>query len=498
MPSPSGYDPRVTSTSAPGAYKIHRAHIANLGCKVNQSEMEAVAHLLRAGGVELVNDGSAELVVVNTCTVTSMADRKSRQIVRRARRANPGAQVFVTGCSVVVDPDALAGADPDARLFDNDSKALLLAEIEKLVALPEGVALPTLSGAEAAWGEDTGEETGGDEADAAAGAADRTRAFVKIQDGCSFHCTYCIIPRARGPERSVAPDRVLASVREAIGGGHREIVLTGINAGTYRWPPASDVDGDEAATAAAGLGRTLDLPGVGRSLDLPGLIRRILAETPIERIRLSSIEPQHVTDDLLAVWRESGGRCLPHFHIPLQSGDDMVLRRMGRRYTTADYAAVVARVRDAVPGVAMHADLIAGFPAEDDDSWARTMAFLRSLSLAGVHVFRYSGRPGTPAVRMVGQVDGRTKKRRAAEALALAAEARAAFAAAQLGRELRVLVEQPLAGGRPARWLGHADNYVSVVVESAEPLVNRIASVVAREIDPAVPDRIAGRVLSLD
>ena len=221
--------------------------------------------------------------------------------------------------------------------------------------------------------------------------ADRTRAFVKIQDGCSFHCTYCIIPRARGPERSVPADAVARRVRAAVERGHREVVLTGINAGTYR-------DGELA-------------------LDLPGLIRRILAETPIERIRLSSIEPQHVTDELLGVWAESGGRCLPHFHVPLQSGDDTILRRMGRRYDTAGYRAVVERIRASVSGAAIHADLIAGFPGEDDDSWARTMAFVESLSLAGVHVFRYSGRPGTPAVRMVGQVDGRTKKRRAAEAL---------------------------------------------------------------------------------
>ena len=465
-----GYDPAVTNSATERSAPVHpirRAAIANLGCKVNQAEMEAVARLLRAGGVELVNDGTADLVVVNTCTVTSMADRKSRQVVRRARRANPGAQVFVTGCSVVVDPESLAGADPEARLFDNESKSLLLAEIERLVALPEGALLPTLSGVEAAaWADDPGE------------VADRTRAFVKIQDGCSFHCTYCIIPTARGPERSVPADRILAAVGEAIGAGHREIVLTGINAGTY---------GD------AGDGAT--------GLDLTGLIRRILAETPIERIRLSSIEPQHVTDALLAVWRASGGRCLPHFHIPLQSGDDAILRRMGRRYSTADYADVVARVREAVPGVAIHADLIAGFPGEDDESWARTMAFLGGLSMAGVHVFRYSGRPGTPAVRMVGPVDGRTKKRRAAEALGLAADARARFAAEQLGHELRVLFEQPLSGGRSggrAGWLGHADNYVSVVVESVEPMANRIALVAAQSIDPDIPDRIVGRLLSMN
>jgi threonylcarbamoyladenosine tRNA methylthiotransferase MtaB len=466
---------------------IRRATIANLGCKVNQAEMESVAHLLRAGGVELVGDGTAELVVVNTCTVTSMADRKSRQVVRRARRSNPNAHILVTGCSVVVDPASLSTADPAARLFDNNSKALLLAEVERLVAMPDGGPLPTLSGAEAAAARPSWVDHSGEETDAAAEerAADRTRAFVKIQDGCSFHCTYCIIPTARGPERSVPADRVLAAVDEAIAAGHREIVLTGINAGTYRDP-------------------SLDQPRQDRpGLDLPGLIGRILAETTIERIRLSSIEPQHVTDALLAAWRASAGRCLPHFHIPLQSGDDTILRRMGRRYSTADYASVVARVREAVPGAAIHADLIAGFPAEDDASWARTMDFLGGLSLAGVHVFRYSGRPGTPAIRMAGQVDDRTKKRRAAEGLELAAAARAHFAAEQLGHDLRILFERPLtggAGGRPGaapRWHGHADNYVSVAVDSAEPLRNRVGIVRAESIDPDAPDRVIGRLLSV-
>jgi threonylcarbamoyladenosine tRNA methylthiotransferase MtaB len=476
----------VTSKLEPAG--VRRATIANLGCKVNQSEMESVARLLRARGVELVHDGGADLVVVNTCTVTSMADRKSRQLVRRARRANPGAQVFVTGCSVVVDPESLALADPAACLFANDSKAQLLAEVERLLGVPDGVRMPTLSGVEEAaeyqpaapaWAENSAEEL--EAVDDGIDAADRTRAFVKIQDGCSFHCTYCIIPTARGPERSVPAERVLAAVSEAVAAGHREAVLTGINAGTYR-------------SGALGIGEAV---GVAGPPDLPALVRLILAETPIERIRLSSIEPQHVTDELLAVWAESSGRCLPHFHVPLQSGDDAILRRMGRRYDTAAYARVVGRIRAAVPGVAIHADLIAGFPGEDEESWSRTVAFVRDLALAGVHVFRYSGRPGTPAIRMVGQVDALTRKRRAAEALALAAEARAAFARAQLGHDLRVLFERPLAGGRPGSWLGHADNYVPVAVVSDVPLVNHVAWVLADSIDPGTPDRVLGRLLSV-
>ena len=449
---------------------MRRAAIANLGCKVNQSEMDAVERLLRARGVELVDSREpADLVIVNTCTVTAIADRKSRQIVRRSRRASPDAQVLVTGCSVAVDPESLAAADPAARFFDNESKGRLLAELAALVVAPDGRQLPTLSGVEAVQASPGGAleaDEGSIEDDFEARTAiDRTRAFVKIQDGCSFYCTYCIIPRARGPALSVAADAVLADVNRALSAGHREVVLTGINAGTY-------ADG---------------------SIALPGLVRRILGETSVERIRLSSIEPQHVTDELLDVWVGSGGRCLPHFHIPLQSGDDTVLRRMGRRYDAASYAALVARVRAAMPGAAVHADVIVGFPGEDGAAWERTLDFLRGLDPAGVHVFRYSARPGTPAARMVGQVDGKTKKRRAAGALAFAAEARARFAERQIGRDVRVLFEQPLSGGR---WLGHADNHVLVEVKALDgPLEGAIRLVRAELVDPAAPDRVVGRLL---
>jgi threonylcarbamoyladenosine tRNA methylthiotransferase MtaB len=232
-------------------------------------------------------------------------------------------------------------------------------------------------------------------------------------------------------------------------------------------------------------------------LDLPGLVRRILAETDVERVRLSSIEPQHLTDDLLDVWAGSAGRCLAHLHVPLQSGDDTILRRMGRRYDTRSYAALVERVRRALPATAVHADLIVGFPGEDDAAWARTLAFLRGLDLAGLHVFRYSARPGTPAARMVGQVDARTKKRRAAEALTLAAEARARFAELQIGAEMRVLFERQLPDGR---WLGHAECHVltTAAAPDGESLDNAIGLVRGESIDPGAPDRVVAHLLAVD
>ena len=315
-------------------------------------------------------------------------------------------------------------------------------------------------------------------------SVERTRAFVKVQDGCSFHCTYCIIPRARGEERSLAPDVVLADVRRALAAGHREIVLTGINIGTY--------DGGWSERGARG-------SHVRAALTLAGLVRRILAETPVERIRLSSIEPQHVDDDLLATWVEGAPRTLPHLHLPLQSGDDGVLRRMGRRYAAADYAGVVGRARAAIPGVAIHADVIAGFPTEDEDAFARSVAFIRGLDPAGLHVFRYSARPGTPATRMAGQVDERTRKARAGELLAVGADARAAFARRGLGTTTRVLVETRLPDGR---WLGHAEDHVPVAVapRPGDPtdLENAILTVRRTAIDPDAAERVRGEILHVD
>lgn len=484
----------MSASSTAARAPVRTAAIANLGCKVNQAEMEGAARLLRERGIAVVDASErADLVLVNTCTVTAEADAKSRHAVRRARRTSPDAEVVVTGCSVQIGRAAFAAADPAARLVDNRDKDALLAEIGELLG-PSGRGrrldrpLPTLSGVVVEGGD-------GDEGAAADrlridGIADgrasveRTRAFVKVQDGCSFFCTYCIIPAARGGERSLPPETVLADVGRAVAAGHREIVLTGINIGTY--------DGGWSERGFRGAHSR-------SALTLAGLVRRILDETAAERIRLSSIEPQHVDDDLLRVWTDGAPRTLPHVHLPLQSGDDGVLRRMGRRYVSAEFAAIVGRVREAIPGVAVHADAIVGFPTEDEAAWARSLVFIRSVDLAGLHVFRYSARPGTAATRMAGHIDEATKKRRAGELLAVAAEARARWAAAHVGAVGDVLFETRIEGGR---WVGHAADHVLV---SAEPpvtggpadLENTIGRVVIDAVDPAVRDRVIGRILSL-
>jgi threonylcarbamoyladenosine tRNA methylthiotransferase MtaB len=469
---------------------IRTAAITNLGCKVNQAEMEGAARRLRERGIAVIDaDRPADLVLVNTCTVTAEADAKSRHAVRRARRASPDAAIVVTGCSVQVGRAAFAATEPAATLVDNRSKDALLAELDALLGPGEATsaagagamnalvarALPTLSGVavEATTIEGIADERA---------SVERTRAFVKVQDGCSFFCTYCIIPTARGPERSLRPEVVVADVRRALAAGHREIVLTGINIGTY--------DGGWSERGPRGSHRR-------SALTLAGLVRRLLDETSVERIRLSSIEPQHVDDELLRVWTDGAPRTMPHVHLPLQSGDEGVLRRMGRRYGTEDYAAVVRRVREAIPGVAVHGDAIVGFPTEDDEAWQRSLAFIRAIGFAGLHVFRYSARPGTAATRMAGQVDEAKKKRRAAELLAHAAGARAAWAASRVGARADVLFETRLEDGR---WVGHATDNTLVAagaLRSAADLENVIGRVAIDAVDPDRPDRVVGRILSM-
>jgi threonylcarbamoyladenosine tRNA methylthiotransferase MtaB len=495
--SSRGSEPRPILSGLSGP--VRRAAIVNLGCKVNQSEVEAAGRLLRERGVRIVDERErADLVLVNTCTVTAVADQKSRQAVRRARRASPGGAVVVTGCSVQVDPAVLRAADPAAHIVDNDGKAALIEELAALVEPADDPAgplpgpLPTLAGVDEVVAT-TGVGSAAFRSAVAVpsmridgisdgrSAADRTRAFVKVQDGCSFHCTYCIIPRARGAERSLPPAAVLADVRRALAAGHREIVLTGINIGTYDggWSEA----GPRGSHARA-------------ELTLAGLVGRILGETDVERIRLSSIEPQHVDESLLAAWTGPGaGRCMPHFHLPLQSGDDGVLRRMGRRYDTASYAGLVARLRDRIPGVALHADVIAGFPTEDDAAFERTVAFIASLRLDGLHVFRYSARPGTPATRMLGQVPDAIRRSRAAALLEMAEVARRRHARRSLGSARSVLVEERLPDGR---WVGHAEDGQLVAIAPATGIEeNALVQVAIEAVDPSDRSRVRGHALAI-
>jgi threonylcarbamoyladenosine tRNA methylthiotransferase MtaB len=299
-------------------------------------------------------------------------------------------------------------------------------------------------------------------------AKGRTRAFVKVQSGCDNFCTYCIVPRARGRQRSESVASVLATVAERVAEGHREVVLTGVHVGAY--------------------GRDF-----GDGTNLAGLLRGILAGTAVERVRLSSLEPEDLTSEMLALWREGGGRLCRHFHLPLQSGCDTVLKRMGRRYRTADFAGLVDAVRREVPGAAITTDLMVGFPGETESEYAESRDFARSMAFAGIHVFKYSPRPGTPAARLPGRVAAPVAKARSDEMMALAAEGSAQFRRGFLGEQLDVLFEDEVSLNGRKYWSGLSDNYVRVYVQSERTLANEM--VATRVVEPKA-DGLTGAIVA--
>ena len=446
--------------------------------------MDAVERLLRARGIELVAAGSgADLHLVNTCTVT--ADRR-RQVAqgrpagaagrpgchahrhrllrgrgrRRVRRARPG-RAARRQRGQGRPPRRGRAASRTARRPAGDG--------------PHGpldAPLPTLAGVEVAGIAD------------GRARIDRTRAFVKVQDGCSFFCTYCIIPRARGPERSLAPEVVLADVRR----------------GARRRPPRDRPDRHQRRHVRRRRfgARVPRQPRPGRARRSPDWSGASWPRRGVERIRLSSIEPQHVDDDApRGLDGRRAGRCLPHFHLPLQSGDDGVLRRMGRRYDTAFYARTVARVRAAFPGAAIHADVIAGFPTEDDAAFARSLAFIRGLDPAGIHVFRYSARPGTP-----GDADGRPGPRPGPEGSARRSSSRSPRRAggrsprgrsARRGRCSSRSPTRPAAGSATRRITSSSGSCRA----TGTALEGEIAQVAVDAVDPLDPERVVGRVVAL-
>jgi threonylcarbamoyladenosine tRNA methylthiotransferase MtaB len=368
-----------------------------LGCKVSHTDAQELRERLIAGG-HVESEGAVDVAVVNTCCVTHEAVRKSRQEARRAaRRAR---RVYVTGCAANLEGS-----------FDG------LPENVEVVRLPSERAARFVAGAVG--------PLGCVQADVGLG---RVRAFVKIQDGCSFSCSFCVIPEVRGSSRSRAASAVLAEVERRVSQGHREIVLTGINLGCYR-------DGE----AGYGLSR---------------LVREVGTVSGVERLRLSSIEVNHLTEDLVAAMRETPS-VSPHMHVPLQSGDDGVLKEMGRRYDVATYLRRVERTR----GFNLTTDVIVGFPSEDDAAFERTLEAVREAGITKVHVFPYSPRPGTRTADD-DRVPASVKKERSARLRALSAEACRRRWAGKLGREETVLVDRP---GR-----GYGDDYSPWLVEGPQ------------------------------
>ncbi len=418
--------------------------IATLGCKTNQFESAAIEERLRESGYRVVPfEEGADLVVVNTCTVTSATDAQSRNLVRRARRLNLACRVVVTGCYAQVDPEALKAIPGVALVLGNDEKKDFLRYLEEDPAEPL-VAVSDIRRAREAVPLSL------------TTFAERSRAFVQIQNGCDAFCSYCIIPYARGSSRSLESDRVLAQVRRLAIAGYPEVVLTGIHIGGY---------GAE----------------LNPRTSLLELVRRIEAETAVKRLRLGSIEPTEIPDALIERMAMSSMLC-PHFHIPLQAGDDAVLKRMNRHYTTAFFYRLISRIHDRIPAAAIGLDVIAGFPDETEEEFETTYRLIESLPVSHLHVFPYSRRPGTPAAAMAQQVPGDVIKARAARLRALGEEKNRRFAERFVGRTLEVVVE---GGGEGGLCRGLSRNYLPVLFAGGTDLEGKAVMVRIAEWTPA-------------
>jgi len=402
-----------------------KVYVSSLGCKLNQSEMDGLAGELTAGGHELVSSpAEADLCVLNTCAVTHVAAQKSRQALRRLYRDNPRARLIATGCYAEIAPEDLGG----------------LAGVERVVGNREKERL-------AEWIGDSAPERA---APAPVRSRMRTRALIKIQDGCDNACSYCIIHVTRGPQRSRPAGEILAQVRARLADGHKEIVLTGVHIGAY--------------------GR--DRQREPAEMDLWALVGRILAETDVPRLRLSSIEPWDLSEQAFRLWDDP--RLCRHLHLPLQSGCDVTLRRMARRYTTAEFSAWVTAARAAIPDLAVTTDVIAGFPGETEEEFAQSLAFVEGMNFSRVHVFPYSARTGTPAAQMPGHVPAQVKAQRARVLRDAAAESQRAFSRSFVGRTLDVLWESQQGRGEHTMWSGLTGNYLRVATHSSANLANEL------------------------
>lgn len=413
--------------------------ITTLGCKVNQYESQAMEQTLRELGHTEVAPGEAfDLAIVNTCSVTAVADKKNRNVIRRLRKQCPEAVLAVCGCYSQVRPEDVRALGADVVSGSGDRKGFL------------SMALQTLEDRQKRELLDNALKRRDFEHLPAGGLSTRTRAMLKVQDGCSSFCSYCIIPYARGPVRSLPPEDALAQVRELVGAGYREIVVTGI----------------EIASWGADLKRS-----TGQSERLPRLIDAVCRAAAPVRIRLGSLEPRIIDEEFCTLLRSHKNLC-PHFHLSMQSGSDAVLARMRRRYDTARYLESVALLKRHFPGCAVTTDMIVGFPGETEAEFQESLAFLRKCSFASMHIFPYSRRPGTPADQMPGQLGNAVKEARSAAAIAVAEEMNRSFRESMIGTVQAVLFEEE-AG---SLWTGHAPNSIRVYAPG-EALHNRVLDV---------------------
>ncbi|MGE5154277.1 MAG: MiaB/RimO family radical SAM methylthiotransferase [Bdellovibrio bacteriovorus] len=398
-----------------------RVRLHSLGCRLNEAELEAWARGFRRLGLRVAAEGEpADLVVVNTCAVTQEAARKSRQMLRRSRRLDPQARLVVSGCLSTLEPGSLGGG-PDLVVGNQDKDRLVEIAATSL-DLPAVPLQDALAPSETLF------------------ARGRQRAFVKVQDGCRHRCTFCITTLARGDERSRPIAEVVGLVNRLTDSGIQEILLTGVHLGGY----GSDLGGDPAG-------------------GLADLIRALLAETAMPRIRLGSLEPWDLPSGFWGLFADS--RLMPHLHLPMQSGSERVLRRMGRRCRPAQLARLAAEGRAAVPGLNLGTDIILGFPGETESDWEETLVFVEAVGFGQIHAFPYSPRPGTRAASLPGRVDAATQRRRAQELTALAKRLRRGVLEAQVGTGAAVLREEAPRPAGPAGLFGYTPNYLPVRID---------------------------------
>ena len=428
-----------------------RVSFHTLGCKLNFSESSAIAREFEQGGfVRVAPDAEADICVINSCSVTEHADKKCRNIIRKLHRRNPSAIIAVTGCYAQLRPNDIAAIEGVDIVLSNNDKGDLY---KRVVELSE-------RGRAQVYSCDTSELTS---FFSAFSSNDRTRTFLKVQDGCDYKCAYCTIHYARGSSRNIPISEVVAQAREIAAAGQKEIVITGVNTGDF--------------------GRTTG----EKFIDL---LRELDKVEGIERYRISSIEPNLLTDEIIG-FCASSSKFQHHFHIPLQSGSDKILGLMRRRYTTARFADRIARVRSLMPDAFIGIDVIVGFPGETDEDFSATYAFLERIEPAFIHIFPFSERPGTPAVDMSGKVQPSVATKRVQVLEGLCARLHREFSEKALGKTDKVLFESTMRGGY---MFGFTGNYIRVKVPYDRSKINRVCTVELAAMEESRAD-VTGRIV---
>lgn len=426
-----------------------RVHLKTLGCRLNEAELETWSRAFGQRGHEITTQArDADLVVINTCAVTAESVKKSRNLVRRARRDSPASHIVVTGCYAALSPEAAAHELNADLVIDNQDKDQLVETVIDRLQITD---------ADPGGYETTLLQQG------------RQRAFIKVQDGCRYRCTYCIVTVARGKERSRSIHDVITEVNRLHAEGVHEVALAGVHLGGY---------GSDLGTS------------------LKDLLQAVLAQTQMPRIRLGSLEPWDLPDDFWTLF--ANRRLMPHLHLPIQSGSDSVLRRMSRRCRTGEFRELIQSARRQVADFNVTTDVIVGFPGETDDEWQQTLDFTRSIGFGHIHIFSYSAREGTKAARLPDQLDRTVKRERSQQLHDVAARSRAACLQDQIGREFTVLIEGTTTIGpdSQALWSGYTPHYlrVSLPLPDAGSWENRLMRVRIERVDEG-GEQLVGRMI---